>query len=85
MQEKFMITVSQSKKDREKIILDRFLKIQNQKFSILSEKEAKEIYPQYNGENPDCIISDGEEYIGVELFSLIFQNTISLFQSRVSL
>ena len=80
-----MITVSQSKKDREKIILDRFLKIQNQKFSILSEKEAKEIYPQYNGENPDCIISDGEEYIGVELFSLILANTAGVNPPFVNL
>ena len=53
----------------EKRILEKVLKKNYQDYQIL------ENYPQWNGENPDWIISNGKETIGVELFYLTLKKT----------
>ncbi len=44
---------------------------QKYKFETVSEEEAKDIFPNYNNENPDFVIKYENTYKGVELTELI--------------
>ncbi|MFH1359783.1 MAG: hypothetical protein ABIJ41_01940 [Candidatus Omnitrophota bacterium] len=39
-------------------------------WEIMNKNEVKKVFPSYNGENPDCVISDGRQHVGVECFKL---------------
>ncbi len=58
------------KKDDEKRILSCFQKASGLGFTILTETEAKKVFPNYTVENPDFVIQIGGRFIGVELFEL---------------
>ena len=68
------------KKEEEKIILIKFIKAykelidSNAKFEFLEENIIKSKFPNYNGENPDFIISLNGGFNGLELFELIRNN-----------
>ena len=66
----------QEKKTKEKRIIATFLKSNSLDFELLELAEAQSIFPIYTGENPDVIVFNGKEYVGIELF------TLSLKKSR---
>ncbi len=69
-------------KQEEKIVLNKFRNVFDRSINILSKEEANSIYPNYNGENPDCIIKFKSEIIGIELFELIKTNNENLLMSK---
>ncbi len=66
-----------NKKIKERNILTNFISTykekidRNVKFKILDIKEAKILFPKYNGENPDFVIEYNGKHVGIEIFALI--------------
>ena len=58
------------KKSEERNILSKFINRVSLEAKILSVENAQQVYPTYNGENPDFIIQIANFVIGVELFEL---------------
>jgi hypothetical protein len=70
-----------SKKEKEKVVISKFLRACQFGYRLLDTEEAKRVFENYNGENPNFIIAKGSEYKGVELFQLSLSETKNaLFQ-----
>ncbi|MFA5805467.1 MAG: hypothetical protein WC879_12570 [Melioribacteraceae bacterium] len=82
-----------NKKDQEKLILQKFINVYKEQFNdlesieILENSKAKLLFPNYNGENPDCIVLLNGKYIAIELFELVRNNveTLNLNHSEENL
>lgn len=66
-----------NKKEDEKMILKKFIRVYQEtidsssSFEILEKESAEKIFPNYNGENPDFVVLFNGKYIGIEIFELI--------------
>jgi hypothetical protein len=69
-------------KREETDVIRRFINEFDKNIVILSLNEAKTIFNNYNGENPDFIIKYKGEYIGVELFELVLSNNQNILMSQ---
>ncbi|MCH7974559.1 MAG: hypothetical protein IH949_11880 [Bacteroidetes bacterium] len=58
-------------KNEEIEVLKMFINNYDNNITILSKKRAKSIFPNYTGENPDFIIQNKTDYIGIDLFELV--------------
>lgn len=71
-----------NKKIEETKVLKRFINVFDSHIQILSFKQAKLFFPNYNGENPDFIIFYKEEHIGIELFELVSSHNTDILMSQ---
>lgn len=60
-----------TKKEREFHVLSSFIKVHKIDLEILNSKEAKNIYKDYNDENPDFIVKNKADIFGIELVELL--------------
>jgi len=71
-----------NKKKEETKVLNRFINEFDSHIQILSLKEAKLVFPNYTGENPDFIIFYKGKYIGIELFELVSSQNTNILMSQ---
>lgn len=67
-----------SKKEKERFIIEKFKVSSPIDFKILDYEKARSIFKDYNNDNPDFIILKGTDYIGAELFQLSLNKTEQL-------
>ncbi|MDP2886059.1 MAG: hypothetical protein Q8P51_13685 [Ignavibacteria bacterium] len=67
----------EQKKESEKLVLKKFIRAykeqidSNSSFRVLDIDDAKSVFPSYNGENPDFVVSLDGKHIAIELVRLM--------------
>ena len=80
-----------NKKEKERIVLNQFIEAykklnnSNDDFKILEKDEIQKKFPNYNGENPDFVVSLRNNFFGIELFELVRDNLENLNRSNSEL